>query len=250
MRKFGLIGFPLGHSFSKQYFAEKFSREGITDASYENYPLEDIDKFPDVIRKTEDLSGLNVTIPHKTNIIRFLDETDKDATAVGAVNVIKITADGGEKKLKGYNTDIYGFRESLLPHLRPDCHKALVLGTGGSSLAVRNVLSTLGIEFLSVSRTPSGINTGYKNLTDELIRENTLIINTTPLGMYPEIEFCPDINYNTLTERHILYDLIYNPAITKFLSKGEERGCTIINGMRMLELQAEMSWTIWNSRDY
>jgi shikimate dehydrogenase len=248
MRKFGLIGFPLGHSFSQQYFSEKFAREGITDSVYDNYPLEDIDLLPELIQRSEDLSGLNVTIPHKTAILRFLSEIHPDAAAVGAVNVIKITKAGGDKKLKGYNTDIYGFRESLLPYLRPDHSKALILGTGGSSLAVRFVLTSLGISYVNVSRTPSGINIAYNDLTDDLLKESTLIINTTPLGMYPEIEFCPEINYKALTEKHILYDLIYNPPMTKFLSKGEERGCTIINGMKMLELQAEMSWTIWNSK--
>jgi len=249
MRRFGLIGFPLGHSFSRQYFAEKFIREGIIDAVYENFPLEDAELFPDFIDKSGDLSGLNVTIPHKTNIIRFLSETDWESAEVGAVNVIKITLKDGIKILKGFNTDVYGFRESLIPYLRTDNYKALILGAGGSSLAVKYVLRTLGINFISVSRNPSAVNIGYRDLTDDLLKESTLIINTTPLGMYPEIEFCPDINYSVLTGNHILYDLIYNPVITKFLSKGEERGCTVINGMKMLELQAEMSWTIWNSKD-
>jgi shikimate dehydrogenase len=247
MRIFGLIGFPLGHSFSKQYFAEKFSREGISDAIYENFPLEDIDMFPMLIANKKELAGLNVTIPHKTNIIRFLTETDKEAADAGAVNVIKITKRGGIKMLKGFNTDIYGFRESLVPHLKPYHHKALILGTGGSSLAVKYVLRSLGIEYINVSRTPSLLNIAYNDITDELLKKSTVIINTTPLGMYPEIEFCPDINYMVLTEKHILYDLIYNPSVTKFLSKGEERGCTTMNGMKMLELQAEKSWRIWNS---
>lgn len=249
MRRFGLIGFPLGHSFSKRYFTEKFSSERISDAQYENYPLEHIDIFPELIEKTEFLVGLNVTIPYKTTILRFLNETDKDATAVGAVNVIKITERNGEKKLKGFNTDIYGFRESLVPHLKTDHNKALILGTGGSSLAVRYVLSSLGIDFLSVSRTPSAANISYSDLTDELLKDRNLIINTTPLGMFPEIEFCPDINYKALSGNHILFDLVYNPEMTKFLSKGEEQGCTIIGGLRMLHLQAEKAWEIWNSED-
>jgi shikimate dehydrogenase len=246
MRKFGLIGFPLGHSFSRQYFAEKFVREGITDAVYENYPLEDIELFPDLVEKTEGLAGLNVTIPHKTNVIRFLNETDKDTAAIGAVNVIKIKWENGERRLKGFNTDIYGFRESLVPHLKSAHYKALILGTGGSSLAVRYVLCSLGINWLNVSRTPSAVNIAYSDLTDELLNESNLIINTTPLGMYPEIEFCPEINYKVLSEKHILYDLVYNPPLTKFLSKGEERGCTVIGGLKMLHLQAEKAWEIWN----
>jgi len=247
MRRFGLIGFPLGHSFSKRYFTEKFLSERISDAQYENYPLEHIELFPALIEKTEFLAGLNVTIPYKTTILRFLNETDKDATAVGAVNVIKITDKKGEKKLKGFNTDIYGFRESLVPHLKTDHNKALILGTGGSSLAVRYVLNSLGIDYLNVSRTPSAANISYRDLTDELLKDRNLIINTTPLGMFPEIEFCPDINYKALSGNHILFDLVYNPEMTKFLSKGEERGCTIIGGLRMLHLQAEKAWEIWNS---
>lgn len=246
MKRYGLIGFPLGHSFSSKYFTEKFAREGIKDALYENYPLEDLELFPKLIENTEGLSGLNVTIPHKTTIIRFLSETDKDASAVGAVNVIGITDERGEKKLKGYNTDIYGFRESLLPHLGSSHIKALILGTGGSSLAVRYVLTSLGINYVNVSRTPSSFNISYRDLTDDLLSESTLVINTTPLGMYPEIEFCPDINYGVLSERHILYDLIYNPEMTKFMSKGEERGCKVIGGLQMLHLQAEKAWEIWN----
>jgi shikimate dehydrogenase len=248
MRKFGLIGFPLGHSFSKNYFTEKFAREAIEDAVYDNYPIENIELFPDLIRETEGLTGLNVTIPHKTNVIRFLDETDNDATIAGAVNVIKIVREAGGKKLKGYNTDIFGFRESLLPCLKNETYRALILGTGGSSLAVRFVLASLGINYINVSRNPSEVNIAYRDLTDELIRENNLIINTTPLGMFPEIDSCPDINYNALTDRHILYDLVYNPGMTKFLMKGKERGCTVTGGLKMLHLQAERSWSIWNDR--
>ncbi|MGD0582170.1 MAG: shikimate dehydrogenase [Bacteroidales bacterium] len=246
MRKFGLIGYPLGHSFSKNYFTEKFAKEGINDAVYENYPLENIELLPLLIRETDSLAGLNVTIPHKTNVIRFLSETDSEAKAAGAVNVIKIVRENGVNRLKGYNTDIYGFRESLLPELKADKYSALILGTGGSSLAVRYVLTSLGINYISVSRTPSEVNIAYADLTDEIIKENNLIINTTPLGMFPNIKSYPDINYNALTERHILYDLVYNPGLTKFLAKGKERGCTVTGGLKMLYLQAERSWNIWN----
>jgi shikimate dehydrogenase len=249
MRRFGLIGFPLDHSFSEKYFAEKFRSEKITDASYENFPIADIELFPEWISRTENLTGLNVTIPHKTNILRFLNETDADSSIVGAVNVIKTKEKGGIKLLKGFNTDIYGFRESLVPHLKEDYYKALILGTGGSSLAVRYVLTSLGINYINVSRKHSEISISYSELTDSLLGECNLIVNATPLGMYPEIEFCPDINYKVLTEKHILYDLIYNPQMTKFLSKGEERGCKVIGGLLMLHLQAEKSWEIWNSND-
>jgi shikimate dehydrogenase len=247
MRRFGLIGFPLGHSFSREYFAEKFAGEGISDAIYENFPLEDIELFPQLIYKIQDLKGLNVTIPHKTNIIRFISETDKDAEVVGAVNVINIMQEGSLKRLKGYNTDIYGFRESLVPFLKPHHNKALILGTGGSSLAVRYVLTSLGINFINISRTTSPLSISYNDLSDDLLNESTLIINTTPLGMYPDIESCPDINYSVLTEKHILYDLVYNPEKTKFMRKGEEQGCTVVGGLRMLHLQAEKAWEIWNS---
>jgi shikimate dehydrogenase len=249
MRKFGLIGYPLGHSFSKKYFTEKFTREGIDDAVYDIYPLENLELLPELIENTKGLEGLNVTIPYKTNVLRFLSETDSDATAAGAVNVIKIENKKGVMKLKGFNTDIYGFRESLLPFLKSGTHTALVLGTGGSSLAVRFVLENLGIGYTSVSRIPSEKNITYCDLTDNTIRENDLIINTTPLGMFPDIDSFPDINYNALTSKHILFDLVYNPEMTKFMQKGKEMGCTVTGGIEMLHLQAERSWLIWNDRD-
>jgi shikimate dehydrogenase len=249
MRKFGLIGYPLGHSFSRKYFTEKFTREGIDDAVYDIYPLENLELLPELIENTKELEGLNVTIPYKTNVIRFLSETDSDATAAGAVNVIKIEKKKGGIKLRGFNTDIFGFRESLLPFLKPGMHSALVLGTGGSSLAVRFVLETLGIGYRSVSRIPSEKNITYGDLTDDTIRENDLIINTTPLGMFPDIDSFPDINYDALTRNHILFDLVYNPEMTKFMQKGMERGCTVTGGIEMLHLQAERSWMIWNDRD-
>jgi shikimate dehydrogenase len=247
MRRFGLIGFPLGHSFSREYFTEKFASEKLSDAVYENFPLKDIEFFPELVSSLQDLKGLNVTIPHKTNIIRFLSSTDQDAANVGAVNVIKITEERDKKTLKGYNTDIYGFRESVVPFLKPHHNKALILGTGGSSLAVKYVLTKLGISFLNISRTASDVSVSYNDLTDDLLRESTLVINTTPVGMYPDTENCPDINYSVLTRKHILYDLVYNPEKTKFLRKGEELGCTVIGGLNMLHLQAEKAWEIWNN---
>jgi shikimate dehydrogenase len=249
MRRFGLIGYPLGHSFSKKYFTEKFETESITDTVYDNYPLENIGLFPSLIEKTEGLLGLNITIPYKTSIIRYLSETDKDASAVGAVNVVKVVSSGTTRTLRGYNTDIYGFRESLIPFLKACGHKALILGTGGSSLAVRYVLASLGINYVNVSRTGSAVSIGYTDLRDELLIESNLIINTTPLGMFPDIDSYPGINYDVLSKKHVLYDLVYNPEMTKFLIKGKERGCTVIGGLRMLHLQAERSWSIWNDPD-
>jgi len=246
MRKYGLIGYPLGHSFSKKYFTGKFSREGIVDAVYDTYPIENLELLPELIENTEGLMGLNVTIPYKTNVLKFLSETDSDATAAGAVNVIKILKGAGGIKLKGFNTDIYGFRESLLPLIGSRSYSALVLGTGGSSLAVRYVLEILEIDYISVSRVSSEKNITYSELTEDHIRENELIINTTPLGMFPDIDSSPDINYNALTDKHILFDLVYNPEMTKFLQKGKERGCTVKSGLEMLHLQADRSWMIWN----
>jgi shikimate dehydrogenase len=249
MRRFGLIGYPLGHSFSKKYFSEKFAREGIDNAVYDTYPIENLELLPELIEKIEGLEGLNVTIPYKKNVSKFLSETESDATAAGAVNVIKIVRSAGGIKLKGFNTDIYGFRESLLPLIRSKDYSALILGTGGSSLAVRYVLDILEINYISVSRISSKECITYKELTDDHIRENNLIINTTPLGMFPDIESYPDINYDALTGNHILFDLVYNPEMTKFLSKGKERGCVVKGGLEMLYLQAERSWMIWNDPD-
>jgi shikimate dehydrogenase len=246
MRKFGLIGYPLVHSFSRQYFAEKFAREGITDSGYENYPLEDIEMLPGLVSNIPNLCGLNVTIPHKTNVLRFLDQMDCDARTAGAVNVIKISSRDDRPGLRGFNTDIYGFRESLLPYLKESHYSALILGTGGSSLAVKYVLTALGISFRSVSRNRSSSDLTYSDLSGDMLKEYNIIINTTPLGMYPDVDSCPEINYNALTGRHILFDLVYNPEMTRFLSLGADRGCTIIGGLRMLHLQAEKSWSIWN----
>ncbi len=249
MRKYGLIGYPLGHSFSKKYFTEKFVREGLGDAVYETYPLENLELFPELIENTDGLKGLNVTIPYKTSILKFLSETDNDASAAGAVNVIKIYTAEDRKKLKGFNTDIYGFRESLLPLIGSKSCSALILGTGGSSLAVRYVLEMLEINYISVSRISSENNITYNELTADHIRENKLIINTTPLGMFPDIDSCPDIEYDALTDKHILFDLVYNPEMTKFLQRGKDRGCKVKSGLEMLYLQAERSWMIWNDPD-
>jgi shikimate dehydrogenase len=250
MRRFGLIGYPLGHSFSKQYFTNKFLKEAIPDCSYENYELEDLSLLKDLISKNRELYGLNVTIPYKSKVLKYLDYSDHEAAEVGAVNVLKISDKAGRRKIKGFNTDIFGFKESLSPHLYGrviNC--AIILGTGGSSKAVAHVLKKLGIRIIHVSRRPEGDSISYNELTDAMLIENPLIINTTPLGMFPGIDDKPDLNYNCLTTSHILFDLVYNPAITTFLKNGKERGCKIIGGLEMLHLQAEKSWEIWNDPD-
>jgi len=249
MRKFGLIGFPLGHSFSKQYFADKFSRESISDCSYENYELADISLLKEVILSDDEICGLNVTIPYKTSVIKYIDNLDHEASLIGAVNVIRISSPDGKKMLNGFNTDIYGFRESILPYLRNDIRAALVLGTGGSSKAIDYVLASMGIKVTNVSRHPNQGCIAYGQVNEKVLSENQLIVNTTPLGMYPETGTLPDIKYQFLNSNHILYDLVYNPEDTLFLQAGKERGCTVIGGKMMLNLQAEKSWSIWNNND-
>lgn len=242
MRQFGLIGYPLGHSFSKGYFAEKFAREGIEDARYDNFELNDIAQFPSLVQSLPNLVGLNVTIPYKQAVIPYLDELDAAAQHIGAVNTIKF-ANG---KLQGYNTDYIGFRDSLKPLLKPYHTKALILGTGGSSKAVEYALGLLGIQHRYVSREPKDGQLSYGQLTKALMQEYTLIINTTPLGMHPNVDACPDIPYQYITTKHLLYDLVYNPAETQFLAKGRAAGAVAKNGLQMLVLQAEAAWGIWN----
>lgn len=243
MRQFGLIGYPLGHSFSKGYFAEKFAREGIEDASYDNFELSDIAQFPTLVQSQPNLVGLNVTIPYKQAVIPYLGELDAAAQQIGAVNTIKFT----NGRLLGYNTDYVGFRDSLKPLLKPNHTKALILGTGGSSKAVEYALGLLGIQHRYVSREPKDGQLSYGQLTETLMQEYTLIINTTPLGMHPNVDACPDIPYHHLTPKHLLYDLVYNPAETQFLAKGRAVGADTKNGLQMLGLQAEAAWGIWNA---
>ena len=248
MRKFGLIGYPLGHSFSKGYFLKKFQKENITDCTYDNYSIEKIERLDLVIKQNPELIGLNVTIPYKQQVINFLNELDDEAALIGAVNLIKIDRSKEKPILKGYNTDVYGFEESIKKVLKYHHKKALILGTGGASKAVAFVLEKLNIHFSYVSRNPKHTNTiFYDQLTPELVSENTVIINTSPLGMFPDIETCPDIPYDAITSDHILYDLVYNPEKTLFLIKGEQKKATIMNGLPMLCLQAEKSWQIWNA---
>ena len=245
MKKYGLIGYPLGHSFSQKYFSDKFAHESITDCIYLNFPLERIDHITELI-KDEELCGLNVTIPYKAQVIRYLSHIDKDAEEVGAVNVIKFSGRGESRILKGFNSDIYGFRESILPYLGMKEERAIILGSGGASLAVGYVLKTLGIPFLKASIMGEPGTIRYDEITNDLISAHRIIVNTTPLGMFPASGTFPDIPYQYLTKDHLLYDLVYNPEITLFLEKGKERGCTTIGGLKMLHLQAEMSWKIWN----
>ncbi len=247
MKIYGLIGYPLEHSFSKKYFNEKFEREHITGCSYRNFPLTAIDGFPLLVRNTPGLAGLNVTIPYKEQVVTYLNALDPVAEAVGAVNTIRFSEVDGDTWLTGFNTDVYGFSESVTPALDSSIDRALILGTGGASKAVNYVLENLGIEVLYVSRTKTkGPVISYQSLTEEIISSCRLIVNTTPLGTHPAVDEYPPIPYQAITHRHILYDLVYNPPLTAFLIRGKEQGATILNGSEMLRLQAEKSWEIWN----
>ncbi len=250
MRKFGLIGYPLGHSFSVNYFARKFEAEKITDCSYENFPLEDLEKFPSLIRNNPSLKGLNVTIPHKTGILRYVSKKDPAVEEIGAANVLKIIRKAGSIIIHAYNSDITGIEDSLRPILTPDIKSALILGTGGSSRAVNYVLRRLGVTCLIVSRERRKDTISYQDISESLLERHLLIVNTTPLGMYPETAAKPDLDYNRLTPRHVLFDLVYNPEVTSFLKEGQERGCKTLNGLKMLWSQAERSWEIWNNDKY
>ncbi|SFF38913.1 shikimate dehydrogenase family protein [Thermoflexibacter ruber] len=245
MRIFGLIGKKLTHSFSKKYFTEKFEREQIKQVVYELFEIPSIDDFPQLIENQENLKGLNVTIPYKLEVLPFLHEIDPAAERVGAVNVIKIQEN---KKLKGYNSDYYGFKISLEKFLAGNTEvKALILGTGGASKAVKVVLEDLNIPYRYVSRNSEKPDIlTYNQLNEDFFSSHQLIINTTPLGMYPLIETCPEIPYHLLGENHYLYDLVYNPENTLFMQKGAENGANVKNGLEMLYLQAEKSWEIWN----
>jgi shikimate dehydrogenase len=247
MRKFGLIGYPLGHSFSKKYFTEKFFKEHICSCSYENFPLTDISQLPNLISEEVDLCGLNVTIPYKSEVTALLDFIDPEAEAIGAVNVIKIKRSGRQTELHGYNSDITGITDSLLPYIKKDLENAIVLGTGGSSKAVCYVLRKFGINVVQISRTKKAGILTYSDVNSELLDKTGLIINTTPLGMFPDVDSKPDLNYDLLGKNHVLFDLVYNPEMTTFLKMGEEKGCTIISGIKMLHSQAEKAWEIWNN---
>lgn len=248
MRNYGLIGFPLSHSFSKKYFTEKFQREGIEECSYQNFPIDSIEKLTELIQADKSLVGINVTIPYKEQVLPFLDEIDADAKEIGAVNTIKISRTNSSIKLKGFNTDVYGFRKPLEEVINSNHTKALILGTGGASKAVAWVLKSLNVKYAFVSRTPkSESDYSYDTLNSEIIHDHKIIVNTSPIGMYPNIKQAPNLPYCSLTDEHILYDLVYNPELTKFLKKGKQKKATLLNGLPMLYLQAEKSWEIWNN---
>lgn len=246
---YGLIGYPLGHSFSQKFFTEKFATEGI-HAEYRNFEIQHIDALSGLIAEHPNLRGLNVTIPHKQAVIHLLDTLSDEARAIGAVNVIRVMPpaddNGSRPRLKGFNSDFIGFRDSLKPLLQPHHNHALVLGTGGASKAVIHALDTLGITWQYVSRKPAAGQLTYDDLTPDIMDEYTLIVNCTPLGMSPNVGTCPDIPYECLTHRHLLYDLVYNPEETLFLRRGRESGATTKNGLEMLHRQAVESWKMWH----
>lgn len=242
---YGLIGYPLGHSFSKKYFTEKFAEEGIPSA-YLNFEIENLGELSLVLSNHPTLQGFNVTIPHKQNIIPLLDEISEEARKIGAVNCVKITRQGGKNHLRGFNTDVYGFRHALLSFIPDTIHKALILGNGGAAKAVRYVLDSLGMEVLTVSRSPrTTAEIGYPEVPG-LLKDFKLIVNTTPLGTWPHPAGCPDIPYPQLTPDHYLFDLVYNPEITTFMQRGSLTGAHTRNGLEMLRGQAEKAWEIWN----
>lgn len=248
MDKYGLIGYPLGHSFSKNFFNEKFENEDI-DAQYLNFELPNIESLPEVIDMNPELKGLNVTIPYKEKVISYLDYISPEARAIGAVNVIRVTHKGKNVVLRGYNSDVIGFTKSIEPLLDRYHKKALILGTGGASKAINYGLRSLGLETVFVSRFKRPGTIQYDEITPEVIKEYNVIVNCTPVGMYPKVDVCPQLPYEAMDSHTLLYDLIYNPDQTLFLQKGAERGATVKNGLEMLLLQAFASWEFWNGKE-
>lgn len=243
--KFGIIGKNISYSFSRKYFLEKFKKMGLNNYQYFNFDISEIEEFPFILyQRKDDFKGLNVTIPYKEAIIKYLDEVESEAQKIGAVNTIKVTDDD---KLIGYNTDVYGFQKSIEPLLKVHHRKALILGTGGASKAIAYVLNKLKISYKFVSRSKIENRLTYEMLDADIMDEYSIIVNCTPIGTHPNIEDAPAIPYQYLSDKHLLYDLIYNPAETKFLHEGKNQGASIKNGLEMLELQAEKSWEIWNS---
>lgn len=247
MKQYGVIGNPLHHSYSKAYFNEKFQEQAI-DARYDNYLLPTIKDVMTILNDTPNLCGLNVTIPYKEQVMEYLDEIDDEAKEIGAVNVIKITEKNGKRFLKGYNSDWFGFTEAIKPFLKPHHTHALILGTGGASKGILYALKKLKINTQFVSRDPSKGLT-YKQLTKEILQQYTIIVNTTPVGTFPEVKHCPPIPYHFLTDKHLVYDLIYNPIRTLFLHQAETRGATTCNGWQMFLNQAHKAYVIWEGKD-
>lgn len=246
MDKYGLIGYPLVHSFSISYFNEKFKNENI-DAVYENYEIPSIEHLPEILETTPELHGLNVTIPYKEKVISYLDSLSPEASEIGAVNVIRVEHKGKKVVLKGYNSDVVGFTRSIEPLLEP-CHKkALILGTGGASKAVEFGLKSLKLETLKVSRSKKEGCITYSDITPEMMKEYKVIVNCTPCGMFPHTEECPQLPYEAMDKHTLLYDLIYNPDETMFMTKGKEHGAIVKNGLEMLLLQAFVSWEMWHN---
>jgi shikimate dehydrogenase len=244
MKIYGLIGKTLGHSFSQKYFSEKFLKENVINCRYQNFELKELDKQIPELKKRADICGLNVTIPYKTQIIPFLDELTAESKEMNACNCIKIE----KGKWIGHNTDVTGFGKTFIPHLKPHHKKALILGTGGASKAVAFVLKKLGIEFLYVTRNQikSSGEINYQDISKEILQEYTIVINTTPVGMFPNVDAYPNLPYQYISDQNYFFDLTYNPAKTMFLAKAEEKGATVENGEKMLAIQAEESWKIWN----
>lgn len=249
MDKYGLIGFPLGHSFSISYFNEKFENEHI-NAQYINFEIPSIDGLTEILDRNPELCGLNVTIPYKEQVMKYLDAISPEAEAIGAVNVIRVTHKGDKVYLKGFNSDVIGFTRSIEPLLEPAQKKALILGTGGASKAIHYGLKSLNMQTIFVSRTRHGDGfITYEEVTPELVKEYNVIINCTPVGMYPHADECPKLPYEAMDTHTLLYDLIYNPDETLFLKRGREQGATVKNGLEMLLLQAFASWDFWNRKD-
>ena len=248
MDKYGLIGFPLGHSFSKNFFNEKFENENI-DAEYINFEIPNIEELVEILDVNPELRGLNVTIPYKEKVISYLDYISPEARAIGAVNVIRVTHKGNKLVLRGYNSDVIGFTKSIEPLLERFHRRALILGTGGASKAVNYGLKSLGLETVFVSRYKRPGTIQYEDITPEVIKDYNVIVNCTPVGMYPKVEECPLLPYEAMDNHTLLYDLIYNPDRTLFMQKGAEHGATVKNGLEMLLLQAFASWDFWNGKE-
>ncbi|HJH77217.1 MULTISPECIES: shikimate dehydrogenase family protein [Prevotellaceae] len=248
MDKYGLIGYPLGHSFSKSYFNEKFENEGI-NAEYINFEIPTLDSLPEILASNPELKGLNVTIPYKEKVISYLDSISPEARAIGAVNVIRVDHKGNDTYLKGFNSDVIGFTKSIEPLLERFHKKALILGTGGASKAINFGLKSLGLETVFVSRFERPGTIQYSQITPDIIQEYNVIVNCTPCGMYPHIDECPQLPYEAMTSKNILYDLLYNPDETLFMKKGAQHGATVKNGLEMLLLQAFASWEFWHNKE-